>query len=94
MFENLVYYIPAENQNLQDLTALLKAHPEIAFVSLAAVDTFGHDTDEKIPVRILLDDYDQFIKAGVQTDGSSVLLPCIADISNARVDLIPDSGVK
>lgn len=94
MFENLVYYIPAEKHSREDLKQLIAEHPEIAFVSLAAVDTFGHDTDEKIPVRILLDDYQQFTTGGVQTDGSSVLLPCIADISNARVDLIPDMDVK
>ena len=36
----------------ESITAALKAHPEIRFVSLAAADIYGNDTDEKIPVRI------------------------------------------
>ncbi len=37
---------------------------------------------------------ENFLKTGVQTDGSSVNLPRIADINNAKVDLIPDMDVK
>ena len=30
------------------------------------------------------------MKHGVQTDGSSVVLPKIAELNNAKVDMIPD----
>jgi len=87
----MIYRIEKEKHNKADIERLLKEHPEIRFVSLVGMDIFGNDTDEKIPAAVLLDDYDAFMKRGVQTDGSSVLLPKIADISNGRVDIIPDS---
>ena len=48
---DLLYAIPAENHSAQDIRNVLSAHPEIRFVSLAAVDLMGNDTDEKIPRR-------------------------------------------
>ena len=87
----MIYKIEKEKHNKEDLLAIIKEHPEIKFVSLVGLDIYGNDTDEKIPVHELLKDYDGFMKRGAQTDGSSVLLPKIADISNARVDIIPDS---
>ena len=47
---DLLYAIPAENHSAQDIRNVLSAHPEIRFVSLAAVDLMGNDTDEKIPI--------------------------------------------
>jgi len=86
----MIYTIEKEKHNAKDMLALLAANPEIKFVSLVGLDIFGHDTDEKIPVHEMTKDYDAFMARGAQTDGSSVLLPKIADISNARVDIIPD----
>ena len=87
----MIYRIEKEKHNKEDLAKILKEHPEIKFVSLVGLDIYGNDTDEKIPVKELMSDYDGFMARGAQTDGSSVLLPKIADISNARVDIIPDS---
>ena len=37
---------------------------------------------------------DKFLTHGVQTDGSSVVLPKIAKLNNAKVDIIPDKTVN
>ena len=58
------------------------------------IDIGGHGTDEKIPVRAFIKDIDKFLTEGVQTDGSSVVLPKIADLNNAKVDIIPDLNVN
>lgn len=87
----MIYRIDKENHNKKDIEKILSDHPEIKFVSLVGLDIYGNDTDEKIPVHELLKDYDGFMARGAQTDGSAVLLPKIADISNGRVDIIPDS---
>ena len=94
MLNKMLFTIPADKHSAEEITAALKAHPEIRYVSLAAADIYGNDTDEKIPVRVMLKDVDKFLKEGQQTDGSSVLLPKIADISDAKVDLIPDVDVN
>jgi glutamine synthetase len=93
-YENMLYRIEKDDHSPERIRAILEAHPEVRFVSLVGVDIYGHDTDEKIPVRIMLDDIEDFLLHGVRTDGSSVLLSNIADITNARVDLIPDCGVN
>ncbi len=64
------------------------------FVSLVGIDVGGHDTDEKIPVEEFIKDIDKFLTHGVQTDGSSVVLPKIAELNNAKVDIIPDTTVN
>ncbi len=94
MYDKMLFSIPAENHSTEEIRRLLEAHPEIRFVSLAAADIYGNDTDEKIPIRVMLKDIDKFLEEGQQTDGSSVLLPKIADISDAKVDLIPDRDVN
>ena len=88
--EKMLFTIPPEKHGEADLKEIFAAHPEVKFVSLSGVDSFGHDTDEKIPVQEFLDDVEKFLSRGVQTDGSSVLLPGIAHIANAKVDLLPD----
>lgn len=70
-------------------------HPEIKFVSLMGVDFAGNDTDEKIPMKIFLDDMQSFLEgSAAQTDGSSVVLPGIATLNNARVDMVVDKEVN
>lgn len=93
--EDLVYVIPAGQYGKEGVLALLEQHPEIKFVSLVGVDLAGNDTDEKIPISIFFEDYDKFFNAtAVQTDGSSVVLPGIATLDNARVDMKADPGVN
>lgn len=93
MSEILMYIKPGENSK-NKLIRLLQENPQIKFVSLAAVDLGNNHTDEKIPVAELINNYDSFMLNGIQTDGSSVFLPHIADINNAQVSLIPDDSVK
>ncbi len=93
-FSKMLFTIPADRHGVGEIRTTLLAHPEIKFVSLVGIDIGGHDTDEKIPVREFLKDIEAFLKAGVQTDGSSVVLPKIADLNNAKVDIIPDTTVN
>lgn len=91
---DLLYVIPA-NSTKEDIIATLKQHPEIKFVSLVGVDLAGNDTDEKIPMRIFLEDIDAFYNgSAVQTDGSSVVLTGIATLNNAKVDMPIDPTVN
>lgn len=92
---NLLYTISKENHNSQDLKEILNNHPEIRFVSFVGIDLSGNDTDEKIPVKLFLDDIDSFLKGvAVQTDGSSVVLPGIATLDDAKVDMVTDLNCK
>lgn len=88
--KNALYTIESEYKSPVKLKKLLNEHPEVQFVSLFAVDFGNNHTDEKIPVAMVIDDLENFFKNGIQTDGSSVYLPGIATINNAKVDLIPD----
>ncbi len=94
MFSDLIYTIPKADHSEQILKEILNAHPEVKFVSLIGIDLAGNDTDEKIPVRIFLEDIEGFLKGSTQTDGSSVAFPGIATINNAKVDMIPDVDVN
>lgn len=90
---DLLYTIPA-NSSKETVLELVKSHPEIKFVSLVGIDMAGNDTDEKIPVRVFLKDIDDFYAGtAVQTDGSSVVLPGIATLNNAKVDMPVDPSV-
>ena len=73
--------------NREFLEKILIDHPEVEFVSYAGIDIAGNDTDERIPVKMFIKDIDAMLKTGVQTDGSSVHLPRIADLNNAKVDM-------
>ncbi|MFT9497825.1 glutamine synthetase [Anaerosolibacter sp.] len=92
--DKLIFLIPTSQHTPEEISSILKQHPEIKFVSLVGVDLGGNDTDEKIPVELFLEDIDSFLTYGVQTDGSSVVLPDIASLNDARVDIIPDSTVN
>ena len=88
--DNLLYTIPKEKYNKDDLSKIFEEHKEIKFVSFVGIDLWGNDTDEKIPVKYFLDNFDSMMNNGIQTDGSSVSLSSLATLSDARVDLIPD----
>ncbi len=91
---DLLYYFYKKDYDVESLKKLLLSYPEIQYVSLAGVDLGGNDTDEKIPIKLFLDDIAVFIKEGIQTDGSSVVLPGIASLNNGKVEIIPDEEVK
>lgn len=94
MFSDLLCMIPA-NSEPAEIAELLKKHPEIKFVSLVGIDLAGNDTDEKIPMRIFLEDMEDFYSGtAVQTDGSSVVLTGIATLNNAKVDMPIDPTVN
>ena len=93
--KDLLYVIKPEDQNEEALARLLGQHPEIKFVSLMGVDFAGNDTDEKIPMKIFLNDMEKFLEgSAAQTDGSSVVMPGIATLNNARVDMVVDKTVN
>ncbi len=90
----LLYTIKA-NTPKEEIIRQLREHPEIKFVSLMGIDLAGNDTDEKIPVRIFIKNMDEFFSGrAVQTDGSSVVLPGIATLNNAKVDMPIDHSVN
>lgn len=91
---DLLYSIKA-NTPKEEIIRQLREHPEIKFVSLMGIDLAGNDTDEKIPVRVFIKDIDEFFSGrAVQTDGSSVVLPGIATLNNAKVDMPIDHNVN
>jgi glutamine synthetase len=92
--EKMLFTISPGKHSAKDITEILNAHPEVKFVSLVGIDISGHDTDEKIPVALFLKDIEKVLQYGVQTDGSSVVLPKIADLNDAKVDIIPDSDAN
>lgn len=94
MMNELLYVIPA-NTAKENVISMLKAHPEIKFVSLVGIDLAGNDTDEKIPIHVFIEDIEKFYDgSAVQTDGSSVVLNGIATLNNAKVDMPIDPGVQ
>ena len=92
--DRMLFCIPKEEHSLEEIKEALEAHPEVEFVSLVGIDIGGHDTDEKIPKQLFIEDMDKILSHGVQTDGSSVALPKIAYLNNAKVDIIPDMRVN
>ena len=88
--EKMLFVIPPKDHKPKTIENILKAHPEVQYVSLVGIDIGGHDTDEKIPVSLFIKDMKNMLQNGVQTDGSAVALPKIASLNNAKVDMIPD----
>ena len=94
MLNDLLFVLPKETHSENQLQSLLKSHPEIKFVSMVGVDLSGNETDERIPISLFYEDTTTFLKGAVQTDGSSVVLPGIASLNNAKVDMIADLDVN
>lgn len=92
--DRMLFIIPKEKHALEEIKEILEDHPEVKFVSLSGIDLGGNDTDEKIPVKLFIEDMDKLLANGVQTDGSSVALPKIAVLNNAKVDIVPDLDVN
>ena len=90
-----IHVIDKRKVSNEELKQILLENKNIKFVSLMGVDLGGNATDEKIPVSLFLDDLESFINGvAVQTDGSSVVLPGIATLNNAKVDMIADLNAK
>ena len=92
---DLLYTIKKEDHTPERLRLILDEHPEVKFVSYMGIDFAGNDTDEKVPINIFLEDMETVLyHHAAQTDGSSVVLPGIASLNNARVDMIADLSVN
>jgi glutamine synthetase len=94
MYKDLIYIVPKKEHSEESLKTILTNHPEIKFVSLVGIDLAGNDTDERIPVKLFLEDIYTFLNGAVQTDGSSVALPGIASLNNAKIDIVADLEVN
>ncbi len=95
MNKDICYCIKPEKHNKKDLIKIIKENPQIKFVSLAGVDLIGHETDEKIPINLFIENIDDFLeKTAAQTDGSSVYLPNIATLNDAKLDMKVDLNVN
>jgi len=88
--DDLSYFLNNENKKKSKIEKFLKNNKNIKFVSLFGIDFMGNDTDEKIPARYFLNNIDSIFNGGIQTDGSSVNLPGIASLSDARVNFVID----
>ncbi len=90
----MIYYLEPKHMTKDEIIEALKDNNNIKFVSFVTIDLANNRTDERIPVDIFIENYDELMKKGIQTDGSSVSLPKIADINNGKVDIIPDKNVR
>ena len=88
--KKMLFVIETGSHDEKTLRKILSDHPEVRFVSFAGLDIAGNDTDERIPMKLFLEDMETILREGVQTDGSSVNLPKIAELNNARVDMKQD----
>lgn len=87
---NLLFTLKKDYHSIEDLKKIFEEHKEIKFVSLAGYDLRGNYTDARIPISIIIYDLEDFLKQGVQTDGSSVELRQIASLNDAKVIIVPD----
>jgi len=88
--KDLLFVVKPYEYSKEELIELIKNHSEIKFISLMGIDLSGNDTDVKIPIKNFLNNIDEFLSGGVQTDGSSVVLPGIATLNNGKVDIVAD----
>lgn len=94
ILSSLPYVVPTKERTAEGLVRLTTLHPNIRFVSLVAIDLGGNETDERIPAPTSVKDAQELLTGGVQTDGSSVALPEIATLNNAKVDLFADLNAR
>lgn len=92
--KELTYFIDPTKSSIKEIEEQLRNADEIKFVSLAGVDLGNHTTDERIPKGLVLENLEDFLATGIQTDGSSVFLPIIAELDDAKVDILPDKNIK
>lgn len=93
MQNKMLYKIKKDKHNEKDLKKIVTEFPEVKFVSLMGIDLYGNGTEEKIPINIFLKNLDNFLDGiAVQTDGSSVALPGIATLNDAKIDMVVDKS--
>ncbi len=90
MPHDLVFVVPELSKRRDDLKEFILKHPYLRFVSLCGIDLLGNDTDERIPIEHFLKNLEDIFSGGVQTDGSSVNLPGIAELNDAKIDFVID----
>lgn len=93
LLNDLIFKISKKDRTNESIKKLLLEHPEIEFVSYVGIDFGGNGTDERIPIKLFIEDMENQLKSGVQTDGSSVTLPDIATLDDAKVIILPDIDV-
>lgn len=94
MKKDLQWCVPDQFKNQETLKTYLITNSEIRFISLVGIDFLGNDTDEKIPVEYFIKNMADIFTGGIQTDGSSVNLPGIATMNDAKIDFIIDTNSK
>lgn len=91
MPNKMLYKIKENEHNERNLKELILKYPEIKFVSLMGIDLNGNETEERIPIKNFEKNINKFLYGiAVQTDGSSVALPGIATLDDAKIDMIVD----
>ncbi len=76
--DKMLFRIPADKHSAKEITKILEEHPEVQFVSLVGIDIGGHDTDEKIPVKVFLEDIDKVLTCGYRPTAPALPCPKIA----------------
>ncbi len=94
IYEDLTYVVIDRNKKINNFKEFILKHPFIKFVSFFGIDFLGNDTDERIPIEYFLKNMESIFNGGIQTDGSSVNLPGIAELSDAKVEFIIDFESK
>ena len=59
--DKMLFTIPAEQHDIREITEILEKHPEVQFVSFVGIDIGGHDTDEKIPVALFIENMEDML---------------------------------
>ena len=89
----MLFQIPADKHEKIDLMKILKEHPEVQFVSMAGLDMVGNDTDERIPIRLFLEDMEdigRYLYGSVEQLHDPRLLP---DMDRA-VEILGEKGSR
>ena len=68
--EKTIFKISKEKHNEKDILDILKNHPEIKFASFMSVDLYGNVTDERIPIKVFLEDIDKFLYINEKVKGN------------------------
>jgi glutamine synthetase len=94
IYEDLTYVVIDKNKKIDNFKEFILKHSSIKFVSFFGIDFLGNDTDERIPIEYFLKNMESIFNGGIQTDGSSVNLPGIAELNDAKVEFIIDFKSK
>ncbi len=90
---NKIYYLLDFVKTRENLKEFLLFQSNIRYISFRAIDFGGDITSEVIPVERFFEN-PEIIEQGIQTDGSSIVLPLISSITDAKVQVVPDKSLK